>query len=374
MGWDHEDVRKLDGLCANGADIITCAPYISRYAYQREANNDNDGTGETGLDESDYFEPLRIFTYKSNDHDDGESDYDGDDVTNLSKTLYAGTANQITISSRGDAEGRQEGEEALTFLAEHPATADFICTKLAQEFISDAPEAITISNCATVFLANTAAPDQIGTVLESLLNSVEFSAPSTQRGKLKDSQEVVFSLGRLLGWDAREGSYTSYCPNRQKNIAAVMRCVDQRIFYKAEPTGYYEPAENWLDTNIALNRFREMNMMATAEDMTRSFVDYFNALGLQSSGDIMAHLFLVMLGGNYDEHDVQLATNILHKADPDDSNDPDLVAFDLNSTDDFLRYDLSSRSSGDANQISDPEDRIRALIVRLAALPEFQLH
>jgi len=372
-GWDHNDVRDIDGLCSDETSIITCAPFISRYAYLQEAENDGMEMGETGLDESARFNPLRMFYYKSDDHDDGVSDYDGDGATNTTKTLYFGTPHEITITSQSGANGQLEGEEALDFLATHPNTADFICTKLAQEFVADAPQAITVSNCATVFLGNTAAPNQMGLVLSNLLNSAEFNSPTTERSKTKDTQEVMFSLGRMLGWDATYLHYYSNgSPTHRYSIALRIDQAEQPLLYKAEPTGYYEPAENWLDTNIVLNRFRGMNDMVFDDDQTQSFVDYFNAIGKTSSGEIMAHLFLMMLGGNYDEHDLKVGVDILHKVDPDDPGDDELQAFDLNDMTDNLKYNLSYTSSG--NSIPDPDDRIRALIARIAALPEFNLH
>jgi hypothetical protein len=140
--------------------------------------------------------------------------------------------------------------------------------------------------------------------------------------------------------------------------------------------------DNWLDTNIALNRFQEMNDMvlvydsqvSQGRDQTQSFVDYFKSIGRTTSGQIMAHLFMIMLGGHYDEHDVQMGLDMLHKVDPGNAGSTALQAFDINNTEDFLRSNLSRRNSGNANRLVDPEDRIRALIARLAALPAFQLH
>ncbi len=369
-GWDHEDVRNISGICGDTTNINTCTPYISRYPYRARADNDNEGSGETGLDESAKFNPLRIFEFNIDDHDDGAFDYDNDGMINLTKTLYSGTVNQITIASQGGANGVLEGEQALDFFATHPSTAKFICKKLAQEFISDTPQPVTLGNCETVFLANSSSPAQIKLVLSSLLNSAEFVAPTTYRNKLKDSQEIILSLSRLLGWDAAEGSQTSYCPSRSKNIASIISCAEQRIFYKSEPTGYYETSDNWLDPNIVFQRFRELNTMVFFDDQTRSFVNYFNGLGLTASGEIMAHLFLLMLGGNYDEQDVQLGFNILHKVDPDNLGSSAIQPFNLNDQTDNFRYYLG----GNGNGIPDSEDRIRALIARLAALPEFHLH
>lgn len=348
-GWDHADVRDIGNLCTNDDDIITCAPYVMRYAYRDDADNDLDGTGETGLEESARFDPARIFYYKSNDHDDGLSDYDGDGVLTTTKTLYAGLPYEITIVSQNGALGQDEGEEALDFLATHPNTAKFICKKLAQEFVSDTPLVATTDNCETVFLANPSEADQMGLVLANLLGSIEFNDPTTQRNKLKDTQEVMLSIGRLLGWDASHPG-ESY----RDSLASWIGDAEQPLFYKAEPTGYYEPAENWLDTNIALKRFRGLNNMVF-DPQTQSFVVYFrDQLGFTGSVDIMQYLFLTMLGGHYDGHDIQLGMEYLNKVDPNDPNNHAYQAFDFES-----EY---------------AELRIRALIAYLAALPEFQLH
>ncbi len=355
-GWDHQDVRDIGtgeaGACVDPDRIVTC-PEVSRYAYYQEANNDgaDDGMGEpeTGEDRSAKFDSLRIFKYKDYDHDDGGDDYDGDGDTNLDKTLFLNTAHEITIASRGNEFGQDEGDEALTFLAQHPATAKFICTKLAQEFVSDTPSQTTTDSCEAVFLANPLASNQMGLVLKDLLDSAEFSDPATQRGKLKDTQEVMFSLGRLLGWDASHPGVSRYL-----SLGSLIGDAEQPLFFKAEPTGYYEPAENWLNTNIALKRFQSLNDMVF-DDQTYPFVTYFkDDLGLTAADEIMTHLFLLMLGGHYDGHDIQLGVDALIKVDPDDADDIELQDFDITAP--------------------DAEERLRMLISRLAALPEFQLH
>ena len=362
-GWDHQEVRYIDGECsADGegdvTDVTTCSN-VSRYGYRQQAENDNyeeDGgvvIGETGLDESAKYNPLRIFDYREYDHDDGLSDYDDDGVFTTSKTLFLGTAYEKTINSLSGEAGVQEGEEALDFLATHPNTAKFICTKLAQEFISDTPLTATTEDCELVFLANPDADDQMGLVLANLLASAEFNDPTTQRGKLKDTQEAMLSLARLLGWNANHaypGGEVSY----DDSIAYEIRDAEQPVFYKAEPTGYYETAENWLNTNTALKRFKEMNdMMANHDGQSRDFVAYFKTIygPNPTSVEIMTHLFSLMLGGYYDGYDVQLGVDLLNKDDLE-------VAV-------FQPFDIDG---------SEAEERITALITVLTALSEFQLH
>ena len=120
--------------------------------------------------------------------------------------------------------------------------------------------------------------------------------------------------------------------------------MGQGQFQKPEPTGWEEDASAWITTDVVLNRFREGSKMVLGKSDTY-FVDYFNARGLITSGDIMAHLFQVLLGSQYDVRHMTMAYWVLHPAHS---------AFTLD----------------DANA----ETRIKNLVMRLVQLPEFNLH
>ncbi len=239
--------------------------------------------------------------------------------------------------------GVNEGDRALDMLAAHNSTANFICLKLARHFVSDNPTALTLTDCVTTFKAHATAPDQIAHVLRSLINSAEFDLVANQRNKFKDHQEYIFSLARMLNWSA-VGTVPASGIIPNEVVGNIIRRMGQRQFAKSEPTGWAEDiAGGWLSANSALHRFREGNRMSLS-GITR-LAAKFKTQGITSSGDVMANLFMLMLGGNYTADHMVMGYWILH---------PNNTTFDLNTTSLYIA-----------------DARIRTLVARIAQLPEF---
>lgn len=243
--------------------------------------------------------------------------------------------------------GVDEGEKALDMLARHPSTAKFICLKIARHFISDEPKAKTLSDCATTFTTQIDAPNQIELVLRNLFASAEFRVPATYRTKFKDHQEYVFSMARLLNWSAVGVVPTDTSIIPYGVVGDIYRAMGQRQFAKAEPTGWAEDvAGGWVSADSALQRFRQGNIMSLKN--TSKLAAEFKALGIASSKDVLANLYLIMLGGNYDAELLDMGYRYLH---------PNNSKFDLNTM-----------------SLYTADVRIRNLIARLAQLPEFSAH
>src|SRR5438094_827090 len=93
-----------------------------------------------------------------------------------------------TIRGRGAA----ELDEALDLLARHPATAHFICRKLALFFVSDDPSEVLLERLASTFRSS---DGDIAAVLRELFASAEFRA--SLGTKFKDPVHYVVSAVRL---------------------------------------------------------------------------------------------------------------------------------------------------------------------------------
>lgn len=239
--------------------------------------------------------------------------------------------------------GVAEGEAALDVLANHSATANNICTKLATYFVSDTPDQVTINGCVNTFMANASNPRQMGAVLANLLGSDQFNDPDNYRTKFKDTQEYMYSLARILNWSAV--AYTQ--PGMQidyRGIGGRINEAGQRQFAKDEPVGWEEVGDAWINADVALNRFREANELIYNSTYT-NLVQYFDGLGMTNSADIIGHMLQMMLGGKYEPKHVELAYWALH---------PNNATFALTDT--------------------DAETRLKNAVARLAQLPEFNLH
>ncbi|MGE4620211.1 MAG: DUF1800 family protein, partial [Planctomycetota bacterium] len=131
------------------------------------------------------------------------------------KIIFQGTPYQIDIpGNRQDADGVLDGIEVIDALAAHPGTAEFICIKLIQRFVSDEISLATIDDgtaplelqslLADMLAAwfSTDRPGHIGTVLEALLDPIDQQGPfwdmSNARTKIKTPIEFINSTLRSL--------------------------------------------------------------------------------------------------------------------------------------------------------------------------------
>ena len=89
-----------------------------------------------------------------------------------------------------------DGDEVLDLLAAHPATARFVCGKIARRLLSDDPPAALVARMAETFLAAQKAPDQIAQVLRVLVRAPDFAAPQQ---KLRRPFEFLAALYRATG-------------------------------------------------------------------------------------------------------------------------------------------------------------------------------
>lgn len=80
-----------------------------------------------------------LFRYNSAVHDTG------------SKTIFAGTSQQVVIPPRSAAAGIQDGLDVLSALAHHPSTAAFISRKLCKRFIGEDCHQSVIDSVAAAY-------------------------------------------------------------------------------------------------------------------------------------------------------------------------------------------------------------------------------
>ncbi|MFK5892201.1 MAG: DUF1800 family protein [Pseudomonadota bacterium] len=306
--------KILTGWSSNVPGTLT-----SRYTVRH-----NDSNGDPLIKKFD----LRLFQFRTNDHDITE------------KTLTLGGVSYAFAAGGGV----EEGDRALDILASLEATANNICTKLTRHFVSDNPWPQTIDSCEHTYLATINEPDQIKHILEDIFYSYEFNSPSTFRSKFKDNQEYMFGLARILGVNAIGNTALNGHVNDNQSLGERIEDMGQGQFQKPEPTGWDEDASAWIKSDVVLNRFREGSKMVQAKSATY-FVDYFTGLGLNTSSDVMAHLFQVLLGSHYDVKHMTMAYWVLH----------------------------SGHSSFDVTD-ADAETKIKNLIMRLIQLPEYNLH
>ena len=121
--------------------------------------------------------------------------------------------------------GFKEGLEVLHLLATRPATAHFICRKLAVRFVSDNPPQSLVDRLSTVFLASNG---NIGEVMRFLVQSPEFWSVTSYRAKIKTPEDFVISAARAGGVDVQDAGV----------LVKAIGDLGQPLYGRQTPDGY----------------------------------------------------------------------------------------------------------------------------------------
>jgi uncharacterized protein (DUF1800 family) len=126
-------------------------------------------------------------------------------------------------------------------LAARPATAQFICRKLAIRFVADNPPEALVDRMAKSYMSS---GGDISTVLRTLFHSPEFWSTSTYRAKVKTPLEFVVSAAR-----ATNASIQNLLP-----LAKSLRQMGMPLYGAIPPTGYKWDAADWVSTGALVDR------------------------------------------------------------------------------------------------------------------------
>lgn len=180
--------------------------------------------------------------------------------------------------------GKEEGEKLLDMLAKHPATAAFICGKIAKRFVADAPPEALVSRMKATFLERNG---DIKDVLRTLATSDEFwcvpppqvntpqlakSSPKSKKSKAQAKNEqpinreavqnqVIKPLVNLrskikspfeLAISALRAMNAEVV--RPREVLEWIRKIGQPLYAYQAPTGFPDRAEAWINTGALLGR------------------------------------------------------------------------------------------------------------------------
>lgn len=137
--------------------------------------------------------------------------------------------------------GEQEGRDLLHLLATRPATAQFICLKLAVRFVRDDPPQSLVDRMAKTFLASNG---DIAAVLKTMFKAPEFWQEDVYRAKVKTPLEYVVSAARASGADVI----------KFQQLVTALRTMGMPLFGCVPPTGYKWDAADWVSTGALVNR------------------------------------------------------------------------------------------------------------------------
>ena len=148
---------------------------------------------------------------------------------------------KVVLGHKIKQHGEAEGLEVLHILAHHPATARFICTKLATRFVSDDPSSTLVDNMTQTFLKK---DGNIREVLKTMLRSPEFWSDGTYRAKLKTPLEFIVSAVRTTGAEVSDALA----------LARQLNTLGMPLYGMQPPTGYSMKSDSWLNSSALLGR------------------------------------------------------------------------------------------------------------------------
>jgi uncharacterized protein (DUF1800 family) len=168
-------------------------------------------------------QPQRAAEFEFNPrmHDDGE------------KTVLG-----VRIPAGG---GIDDGFQVLHLLAHRPATARFISRKLAMRFVADNPPETLVNRMAATFLKK---DGDLRAVLKTMFDSPEFWSRGAYGSKMKSPLEIVASSLRAVN---AQVDFTFGLNNQLTQLG-------EPLYRKAEPTGYSNSGEQWLNSAGLLAR------------------------------------------------------------------------------------------------------------------------
>jgi uncharacterized protein (DUF1800 family) len=165
--------------------------------------------------------------------------------------------------------GPKEGLEVLHMLASSPATAHFVCRKLAVRFVSDNPPQSLVDRLSTVFLASNG---NIGEVMRFLVQSPEFWSVPSYRAKIKTPEDFVLSALRAGGIDVQD-------PNV---VVKAISDLGQPLYGRQTPDGYSMLSTPWINSAALLERMNFSLALAGNRLSKGVTVDWLSQLGATS--------------------------------------------------------------------------------------------
>jgi uncharacterized protein (DUF1800 family) len=165
--------------------------------------------------------------------------------------------------------GVKEGLEVLHMLATSPATAHFVCRKLAVRFVSDNPPQSLVDRLSTVFLASNG---NIAEVMRFLVQSPEFWSVTSYRAKIKTPEDFVISAVRAGGIDVEDANV----------VVKAISDLGQPLYGRQTPDGYSMLSTPWVNSSALLERMNFSLALAGNRLSKGVTVDWLSQLGATS--------------------------------------------------------------------------------------------
>ena len=246
------------------------------FGHMNPADVPTDAQGrKTGYVEADVVEMARALTGWSYSGADWEANATGEFLYRDSwhdkgaKTVMGNTYDFNAATPESDV------LEILDYLAEHPATNEFLAKKLCKRFISDNPPQSIIDAVKTTLHDNWQANDQIKRAMETLLKSTEFL--SIWGEKIKRPYERAVSSMRQINY---QFDFDPTASMADDHFWAFYNS-GHMPFYWTSPNGYPDEKKHWLGSSSMMATWRYIQMFCQLhEDYDENKPNYNDILSL----------------------------------------------------------------------------------------------
>jgi uncharacterized protein (DUF1800 family) len=137
--------------------------------------------------------------------------------------------------------GKSQAGAILADLAAKPATARFLCTKIARHFVADDPPPALVTRLERAWAAS---GGDLARVAETLVDAPEAWAP--QPVKFKTPYEFVISSYRAVG----------ETPRGPQQVSQALNSLGQRPFGAPSPKGWPDEAAPWAASDAIVKRMQ----------------------------------------------------------------------------------------------------------------------
>lgn len=167
----------------------------------------------------------------------------------------------MTIPANG---GEADGEKVLDMLASHPATMNYVSTKLCKRLVSDQPPASLVNKCVATWKRT---DGDIREIVRTIVTSPEFYTRTAYRQKIKSPFEYAVSSVRAVGgtFDLTPGGLQNARLALGKGgnlggnalsrtLAGQVTTMGQPLYQYQAPTGYPEDSRKWVSSGALISR------------------------------------------------------------------------------------------------------------------------
>jgi uncharacterized protein (DUF1800 family) len=145
-----------------------------------------------------------------------------------------------------------DGRRVLDLLADHPATARYVCGKLCRRLVSDTSNPVAIATAVQAFTEARRKPDQIARTIAAIAGTDGFRRSGG--AKVKRPLELYASFARATGIDVTP----------TQGLLGEVDNGGQRLFGWGPPTGHPDDNDYWLGSNLMRRRW--ILLLGLAED------------------------------------------------------------------------------------------------------------